>query len=463
MKGVRTSTILLLMLLAGRAVAQTALPRLAIDTYPPTAREHIGRAYTQAQARADDSAAVGALARVLQAWAQWEPAHQAYARAQALAPRALEWHYLDAVVLERLTRHAEAAAQLKQAVALAPSYLPARVKLADALLASGDRDQSERVFQELTHEPAAEPAAEFGLGRLAAMKGQHDVAITHLERATALFPEFGAAYYSLARSYRAVGRVDDAQRALTRQAEYGARWPAIDDPLLTGVLDLREDASALLQRGLKKADAGDLSGAIAAHEAALERNPDLVQARANLISLYGRVGNWAKAEENYRAVIARGVNVDEAHYDYGVLLGMQEKWDAAADAYRQALAANPLHAGARNNLGQILERQQKLEEAAAEYRRAVEAQPKLRVARFNLGRVLLALRRPADAVSVLETLTEPRDAETPTYLFALSTAYVRSGRVAEGARLGTEARDLARAYGQNDLAAAIDRSLALIR
>ena len=41
---------------------------------------------------------------------------------------------------------------------------------------------------------------------------------------------------------------------------------------------------------------GDLAGAIDAHEAALARNPSLAQAHANLISLYGRTGQWAKAE-----------------------------------------------------------------------------------------------------------------------------------------------------------------------
>jgi tetratricopeptide (TPR) repeat protein len=337
------------------------------------------------------------------------------------------------------------------------------VKLAEALLEVGDREQSERLFQELTRVPAAEPSAEFGLGRLAALAGRHEIAIGHLERATALFPEFGAAYYALARSYRAVGRLEDAQRALTRQAEYGARWPAVEDPVVAAVLDLRDDASALLQRGVRKADGGDLAGAIAAHEAAAARDPELVQARVNLISLYGRAGNWVKAEENYRAVVARGVNLDQAHYDYGVLLGMQEKWDAAADAFRQALAANPLHARARNNLGQVLERQQKFQEAEAEYRRAVDAQPLFRLARFNLGRMLLALRRPDEAIGELAKLTEPRDAETPRYLFALSTAYVRSGHVAEGVRWGNEARDLALAYGQKDFAAAIDRELARLK
>ena len=459
------SFFLAIMMIAADAAAQstTPLPRLSTDAYPPAARAGIGQAYVNATAHIDDAEAVGALARVLQAWQQWEPAHQVYGRAQALAPRTFEWHYLDAVVLQRLARHAEAATRLAQAVAASPGYLPARVKLAEALLEAGDLEQSAKLFGDLTREPLAEPASQFGLGRIAAAQGHHQAAVAYFQRAIALFPEFGSAYYALARSYRALGRMQEAQLALERHAQYGARWPGLEDPVLAAVTTLRDDARAELQRGVKLAEAGDVEGAIAAHEAALAREPSLAQAQVNLISLYGRAGNWAKAEEQYRAVVARGFNLDDAHYDYGVLLGIQGKWDAAGEAYRKALAINPLHARARNNLGQILERQQQVEAAASEYRQAVALQPTFRLARFNLGRMLLATGRPQEAVAELQRLIEPRDAETPRYLFALATAHVRSGHTNEGIRWATDARELALAYGQSDLAAAIDRDLALIK
>ena len=41
-------------------------------------------------------------------------------------------------------------------------------------------------------------------------------------------------------------------------------------------------------------------------------------------------------------------------------------------------------------------------------------------------------------------------------LFALATAHVQAGNIAAGRRYAVEARDLARARGQADLAAAID-------
>jgi tetratricopeptide (TPR) repeat protein len=439
------------------------LPRLALDSYPPATRQALSHVYENAAAHANEAAAVGGLARALHAWEQWSSAHEAYLRAQALAPTVFEWHYLDAIVLERLARHADAASHLDQALRLSPDYVPARVKLAEALLESGDRDRSRPLFEALRTNPVSEPAAEFGLGRLAAAEGRHDEAVVHLQRAVALFPEWGAAYYALALSHRALGHSDEARRALERHAQYGARWPAPDDPLLASVTALRDDAQTSLDRGLKLAESGDLPGAIAAHEAALARDPSIAQAHANLISLYGRTRNWARAEEHYRAVVDLGFNLADAHYDYGVLLGLQEQWERAAAAYRQAITVDPHHARAWNNLGQVLERQRQLEPAADAYRQAVGSEPAFRLARFNLGRMLIALGRSDEAIVELAKLIEPRDSETPRYLFALATAHVRAGHRDEGIKWATDAKRLAQEYGQHDLAAAIERDLAALK
>ena len=462
--------------LVARAVAAQVtppLPRLSLDTYPAAARDAISRAHRSATARSADPAAVGALARVLHAWEQWDAAHETYTRAQALAPRAFEWHYLDAVVLQRLARSADAAAQLRTALGVETAdpkvrtttagYLPARLKLAEALLEAGELDESRRLFDALAREPAAEPAAQLGLGRIAVASGQYAVAVDHLQRAIALFPEFGAAHYALALSYRALGRRDEAQRALEGHRQYGPRWPALDDAVLAAVTALRDDAGANVRRGVKLAETGDLEGAITAHEAALVQEPSLAEAHANLIALYGRARNWAKAEEHYRKVVTLGVDLGTAHYDYGVVLGLQEKWDLAAEAYQRAIAVNPSHAQAHNNLGQILEHQRRLDAAADEYRRAVDSQPAFRLARFNLGRMLIALGRTGEAITELERLTEPRDTEAPRYLFALATAHVRAGRKDEGIRWATEARRLALEHGQEELAAAIARDLAALK
>ena len=216
------------------AQAAPPLPRLALETFPAASREAISAAYRAAAARPTDGAASGALARLLHAWEQWDAAHDAYARARALAPRAFDWHYLDAVVLQRLVRHSEAVVRFRRALEISPDYLPARVKLAEALFEAGSLDESASLFEALSRDPATEPMGQFGLGRIAAVRGHHEEAITRLQRAVALSAQWGAAYYALALSYRAVGRRDDAQRALERHAQYGPAWPALDDRVLAG-------------------------------------------------------------------------------------------------------------------------------------------------------------------------------------------------------------------------------------
>jgi tetratricopeptide (TPR) repeat protein len=439
------------------------MPQVAVDQFPVEARSAVSRAYREAIAQPDDAAVVGPLGRVLQAWEQWETAHQAYSRAGALAPAAFEWPYLDAIVLQRLARYDEAVARLDNALALSADYLPGRVRLAEALLETGDLVRSQKLFQMLLSEPPAEPATQVGLGRIAAAQGRHADAIAHFERAVALFPELGAAYYALARAYRAVGRVPDAERALALHAQFGARWPRIDDPVLAAVTRERDDPRALLQRGVAMSEAGDVEGAIAAHEAALKQAPSLVQAHANLINLYGRVRNWSKAEDHYRAAVALGLDLADAHYDYGVVLGFQEKWALAEESYRRAIGVNPLHTPARNNLGQLLERRRDYQAAESEYRHARDAQPTFRLARFNLARMLLVLDRTDEAIVEFEALRQPRDAETARYLFGLATAHVRAGHREEGLKWSNEAKQLALAFGQEDLAAAIDKEIARLK
>jgi len=436
------------------------LPKLVLDSFPPQARAAIAAADRRARARPDDAAAVGGLAVVLHAWDQFDAAHAAYARARHLAPHTAEWTYLDGVVLQRLGRHADAAERFAAVLRAQSDYLPARVKLAEALLDAGDVDRSAPLFSALAQEPAAAAPAALGLGRIAALAGRHADAVAEFERAIALFPEFGAAYYGLAMSQRSLGRRKEAAAALDRHRQYGVRWPAIDDPMLRKIADLKKDDDrVLLQKALRLADEGDVPGAIAAHEAALARDPSIPQAHANLITLYGRARNWKKAEEHYRQVLALGFNRDEAHYNYGVLLGLQARWADAEAAYREAIAVNPWHAPARNNLGLILQQQGKIDEAAEAYRRAIEAQPGFRLARFNLARILIGQGRNDEAIAELEKILEPRDAETARYLFALATAHVRAGRRDTGLRLAADARDLALKFGQKDLAAAIDRDL----
>ncbi|MPZ17423.1 MAG: tetratricopeptide repeat protein [Luteitalea sp.] len=439
------------------------VPELSLEAYPPEARRAIEPAYREAVANPEDAGAVGRLAMTLHAWEQWDRAAAAYARAAALAPKTFDWPYLAAVVAARTKRSAEAVPWLETALTLRPDYLPARLKLAEALLETAQREKSARHFEALAREPEAAAPAEYGLGRVAAEDGRTEAAVAHYRRACSLFPEFGAAHYALAMAYRDLDRRDEARGELELHHKYGTRWPGLDDPLLAGVHALKVDSRSQAQRGLELAKAGRLEEAVQAHEAALAANPELVQAHANLISLYGRLKEWQKAEAHYRAIVDAGRESDEAHYNYGVLLGLQKRYAEAAEAYRKAIEVNPQRASAHNNLGQLLEQDGRVDEALDAYQRAVREAPTFRLARFNLGRMFIGSRRFDEAIAALSKLTTPVDAETPQYLFALATAYVHAGQREVGLEWATKAKQLAESHGQTALAAAIERELAGLR
>lgn len=444
------------------AQAPPALPTLALESFPPESRATISQAHRQATAHPDDAAAVGRLGMVLHAWEQWQAADAAYRRAQALAPRATEWPYLAAMVALRTGRAAEAVTLLDRVSTLAPPSLAVRSNLAEALLDAGDLARSGELYRALAKEPAAEPVAHYGLGRLASLEKKWDDAIQHLRRACELFPPYGAAHYALALAYRNAGRVDDAQRELALHRQYGPQWPAIDDPVLSAVRALKDDARSHLERGIRLAGEDKVQEAIAEHDIALQRDPANAQAHVNLISLHARLAHWDEVDAHYKAALALKSNLDEAHYNYGVALAVRQRHADAAAALRQAIEVNPSHAAALNGLGVLLERDSKWDDAAALYRRAIESQPTFRLARFNLGRSLIALKQYDGAIRELERLLTPEDKESPRYVYALATAYLRAGRRDAGLKYAQEARRLAQAYDQAALVAAIDRDLAAV-
>jgi tetratricopeptide (TPR) repeat protein len=447
-----------LALVMGPGLQTQQWPEIAIDSFPAVSREPIGRALADARAHTDDPRRVGALGMMLHAWDQFETASAVYARARALERR-YDWFYLAGVVETRLAHHAAAAALLREAVALSPT-VPARLALADALFESGDVDASEPLYRALVAEPAAEPHARYGVGRVLAARGAHEAALRELDAAISLFPEFGAAWYAKGFALRSLRRVAEARVALGRAQELVARWPAVADPLLASVSALRDDPAAHVRRGRALEARGDVAGAIREHEAALAADPAMAQAHVNLISLYGRQGAWQPAEAHYREAVRLGSAVPEAHYNYGVLLVMQQRDAEATAAFRLALAGNPENAGAWNNLGHLAERGGQPEAALDAYRRAVERAPADSMIRFNLARMLIATRHYTEAIPQLEMLSAVDGPERPRYVFGLATAWVHAGDLGKGRQYAAEARALAAAKGQLDLVAAIDRQLA---
>src|SRR5262249_42377182 len=143
--------------------------------------------------------------------------------------------------------------------------------------------------------------ASYGLGRVRAAYHDYGGAAEAYGKACALFPDFGAAHYALALTYRTLGRISEAAKHLRLYERNKNSVPPTNDPLLDEVRGLNQSATYQVQVGMELERQGRLKESVAAHEKALEIDPKLVQAHVNLIALYGRLGQFGRSEQHYGA------------------------------------------------------------------------------------------------------------------------------------------------------------------
>jgi len=436
------------------------LPSLNLNDFPAEVRAQVKQAYDAAQRRPRDSEVVGKLGMLLDLYDRPEQALVCYRRATQLNAGSFQWLYYLGSLLAKQGKHAEAAAVFKQALRPDPSYLPARLKLAENLLDSGEIDESKEAYSEIVDDIPGAAEAYYGLGRIAVLKGNPAAAQEYFRKACELFPTYGPAHYALAQVDRKLGSTKEAEQELALYAHHEAVVPPIDDPLRDQLRKVDMRAAAHLERGVQLEQVGRLKDAVAETEEALRLNPGLVKAHINLLILYGRMGNREKAEEHFQAAIKLNpTQFPDAYYNYGIILSEEGKLDEAEGAFRKTLAIDQTYYAAHNNLGNVLERQGKLKEAADEYRKALEGNPDFRRAHFNLGRLLVYQRQYAEAIDQLLQTRAPVDEETPTYLYALGAAYGRDGDNSNALHCLEQAKELAVARGQTTLASEIEKDI----
>ncbi|MGH9832011.1 MAG: tetratricopeptide repeat protein [Blastocatellia bacterium] len=447
---------------AAQAQSLPDLPQPVFDNFAPEIREQMRKAYAAAQARPRDAEAVGRLGMTLHTYEEYEGAAVCYERARRLAPDEFRWSYYLGIVQVSLGKHGEAAAVFKEAIRQRPGYLPAQLRLADSLLAAGQRLGSQPLYETVIKKNAAIAQAHYGLGRIKATSGELAAAAEHFRKAVELFPEYGSAHYALGLALRDLGQAGKAQEHLALSQKHKLSRPRLEDPLLGAIAELNALGTEILKRGVMLESAGRIEESIAEHERALTVNPQLTQAHINLIQLYGRTGQFEKAEKHYRDVVAINPNLADSHYNFGVLLAGQERYAEAAQAFYRSLQINQFNAEAHHNYAVMIEREGRLDEAAEHYRRALENKPGHRQAHFHLGRILVNQGKLAEAIEHFHQTLAVEDEQTPRFTYALGATYVRVGEKQKGIQYLREALKRATALGQTQLVASIERDLRLL-
>jgi len=192
----------------------------------------------------------------------------------------------------------------------------------------------------------------------------------------------------------------------------GGRWIAIAAllALATGgasAQDPRQQAHQLYEQG-------NFAGAAAALDKYLAAEPEDDQARMLLGICRQRTGDNEAAEAAFLAVDRRNPGNPQVLFLLALVQFTMGKYDQAESNAGKVVAAGAQTAPAHHLIGMVHEERNDLEKALASYQQAGKADSHLIDAYLSAGGVLLKLRRPSDALPLLDKAVElrPNLAET---------------------------------------------------
>ncbi|MRG93230.1 tetratricopeptide repeat protein [Polyangium spumosum] len=339
-------------------------------------------------AAGDLSAAKGLFQQVIQADAR---AHHA--------------HYSLGAVQERL-REPEAASSYQKALSITPDYEPAIIAYAMLLARQGKLGEAEKL---LTEKRAIMPRSAAVTATLAEVKSlQKDTGSAQrlAQEALKINPDYRPAMVVIARDHYRNRRLDLALYALQAILDgFGADNPPRD----------KENPEALLLRGLILREQSERAGAMDNFRRAVQRRPDLVEARVQLAAMlleagngqdalpllegavkfdsdnlpahlalgdtYRLLGRYGDAKREFEWVLARDASMPQVHYDLSLLYlfapsvpGMTAKQQVAEAISELKKYQELRRKGVRDDSDELLQRAKLKEgELAAAAAAAVEA------------------------------------------------------------------------------------------
>ncbi|HZZ20777.1 MAG TPA: tetratricopeptide repeat protein, partial [Opitutaceae bacterium] len=368
-----------------------------------------GNALTSARAKVVDGgfseADVRELARLYQANRLNDEANACYAilRSSPGGLSAQDHYYLSDIALFEGDLDS-AVPELRQAIAMEPQYLPARLQLGDALFKSGKPADAAREYESILLLAPIQPQAMFGLSRIDIQQGDDTKAIGRLEALLTAHPEMTSAAALLAQVFDRRGEKEkatlmgqwarqkpepvpedpwmdallrysyDIQRLSLKFEEYLASG-GIDHalPLLSRVeeLDPKSPIPQLL-RGWSQARDHNDAEAVRQYRMALDKGGDpericpyMVQ---SLVSL-GRIDDAEKLLAEFYAKKPDSVPILIAYSDVAVRKGDNTR---AKELLRKVLTKEPYRFAANMNLAKILWASGEKDEAAACLERAAK-------------------------------------------------------------------------------------------
>lgn len=281
------------------------------------------------------------------------------------------------------------------------------------------------------------------LARGQAVEGQAllERSIPHYEEALRVMPDYPEALNNLGLTLATLGRIREATNYYATALR----------------LNPKNDA-AHYNYAMALGRLGQPAAAADHFERALRLDPQNPLTHCGLAQVLELQGRPAEALGHYREAIRVHPGYAEAHFGLGRLLTSQGQLDAAIEHLSEAARLSPNWPDAQANLGIAFAAAGRTREALGPYREALRLKPDQPVVLNNLAWLLAThpqaeVRSGPEAVELAGRACAATNHKQPLFIGTLAAAYAEAGQFDKAVESARQARALAEAQGQPDIAA----------
>jgi tetratricopeptide (TPR) repeat protein len=285
------------------------------------------------------------------------------------------------------------------------------------------------------------------LGDRFAQLGRIDEAIAQYQQALEMKPDLEEARRNLGVSFSKLGRMDEAISEYKKALEIQP-----------------DDVETHVNLGNIYCQLGQMDEAILHYRKALEIQPDNAEAHVDLGNSFLQLGRMNEAIPQYQKALEIKPRFAEAENNLGACLYHQGRMDEAIAHYQKAVGIKPDYANARLNLGKALQKKESFGEAIAQFQKALQLEPADPAIQSSLAWLLAtcpdpSLRNGNKAVELAQKANERAGGRNPVFLHTLAAAFAEAGRFGDAVQSAQKAIELARAAGQQEVAAHLEDEL----
>jgi len=304
-----------------------------------------------------------------------------------------------------------------------------QLEKAEKLLARGDLEPAKLILAKLTQTSPLDHRAYHHLATIAAHENRMDDSVNYILEAATRNDTDPVLHSDCGAILNRAGRFMEAEAACRH------------------ALSLRNSNEAGNNLAIALQSQGRLDEAMEACEQVLKNTPDFMDSLITMGNLQIRSGQFLTAVEYFAKALQKDPNLAVARANLAVALRELGEIQAAEDQVRTALLINPEYPQAFNVLGTLLIKQGHMDKAIQAFKDALKRIPGFLEARINLAAALFKNMQFEQAITAYQEVILLKDDFAPAHT-GLGICYLTTGKISKAVESFRKAVSIDGGYGE---------------